>query len=404
MNTPRPTTNYFGNITILYLLSILFTLTQLNAQQLAFPTAKGAGAYSVGGRGGQVIHVTTLDYNAPGGLREAIQTPGPRIIVFDVSGEIDATSEGDYTPIIHGSAYDNITIAGQTAPAGGITIRTSEFMFQDVDNVVIRYIRFRNDVDSYQDAVWFTGGSNIILDHCTFSHGGDECASMAFSIGEMGNVTIQHCFFQDSKTGSILGVDDVEGDFTFTDNVFSNISHRFPNPKGEGHYDITNNIIYNWKIRLIRITGGGTYNVINNYYKPSYGGLRQPGWFGDGVIGNFLHKVQTQSWDNPSIYTTGSIITGQRETPQVDDSDTWTVFAGSHLPENSTVPSQFFTNTPFPLAGHGYTIKTADQAYLDALMNVGADKTLNADGSIFPYRDDKDAADILMIQNRYLLR
>ncbi|WP_299100127.1 Ig-like domain-containing protein [uncultured Winogradskyella sp.] len=396
MRAPKITLNYIGYIPILIL---FFIFSSLNAQQLAFPTAKGAGAYSTGGRGGQVIHVTTLDWDAPGGLREAIQTPGPRIIVFDVSGEIDATSQGAYTPIITGPEYDNITIAGQSAPAGGITLITTEFMFTNVSNVIIRYIRFRGGINSYQDAVWLTGGNNIIIDHCTFSHGGDESGSLASSSRPMSDMTMQHCFFQDSKTGSILGTDNLIGDFTFVNNVFSNISHRFPNPKGDGQYDIINNLVYNWKYRLIRVSGEGTYNVINNYYKTSVNGIRKPGWFGDGYIGTWLQKVQTQASDNPLIYSAGSIVTGQRETPQTDDSDMWTVFAGSHLTENTQVPSQYFTSVAFPIVGHSYPIKTAHQLYEDILLDVGADKTLNANGTIYPYNDDKDAQDILMIQN-----
>ena len=400
MKAPLPKATYVNIRTCLLLILLLLASLSLGAQQLAFPTAKGAGAYSVGGRGGQVIHVTTLDWDAPGGLKEAIQTTGPRIIVFDVSGEIDATSEGYYTPIISGSQFDNLTIAGQTSPLGGITIRTSEFMFQNVSNVIIRYIRFRNDITSIQDAAWFIGGSDIIIDHCTFSHGGDESASMGSSVGSMSNVTLQNCFFQDSKTGTILGVDDTDGDYTFVNNVYSNISHRFPNPKGNGHYDIINNVVYNWKYRLIRITGEGTYNVINNYYKGSYGGIRQPGWFQNSdITPRFLQKVQTQANDNPLIYAAGSIVVDQREIPQTDDSDMWTVFAGSHLPENSPVPSQYFTSTQFPLAGNPYPILPGNVVYTNLLLDVGADKSLNADGTILSYRDDKDNADILMIQN-----
>jgi len=387
--------NQFGYI---LLLVVFFSFYSLNAQQLAFPTAKGAGAYATGGRGGQVIHVTTLDWDAPGGLLEAIQTPGPRIIVFDVSGEIDATEQWIFTPIIQGSAFDNITIAGQTAPEGGITIKVSEFMFQNVNNIIIRYIRFRQMTDGTQDPMWFISTSNVILDHCTFSHGADEGMDLSASSGVMGDVTVQNCFFQDSKTGSILGIDDVEGDFTFINNVYSNISHRFPNPKGEGHYDIINNIVYNWKNRLIRITGGGTYNVINNYYKPSVNGLRLQGWFGDGHI-NWLQKIQTQAHDNPLVYSSGSIVVGQRETPLDDDSDMWTNFAGSHLTVGEQSPSQYFTSSQFPIVGASYEFKTADQAYIDILNDVGANKTLNADGSILQFSDSKDVADILMIQN-----
>ncbi|MAX71652.1 MAG: hypothetical protein CMC76_11255 [Flavobacteriaceae bacterium] len=399
------------NSTLLFIL-LTFSFQNTFAQQLAFPSAKGAGAYATGGRGGQVIHVTTLDWDAPGGLKEAIQTQGPRTIVFDVSGEIDATQEGAFAVIINGSNYDDMTIAGQTAPEGGITIKTSYLMFQDVDNVIIRYVRFRNEgiviqVGTSQylpDSFKYLGGTDIIFDHCTFSHGMDQSATWGNTSGTMGNVTIQNCFFQDSKTGSILGVDEVEGDFTFINNVYSSISHRFPNPKGNGQYDIINNVVYNWRTRLIRITHEGTYNVMNNYYKPSVGGLRSNAWYGDGVISaNTLQKLQAKINKSPLIYTSGNIVTGQRETPQSDDRDMWVYFTASDAPytPNTPVGDQFFTSTQFPLVGETFTIETANDAYNNVVVggDLGAYKTLNADGSINIYRDSKDTGDLNMIIN-----
>ena len=93
----------------------------------AFPGAEGFGAATQGGRGGKVIKVTNLNRTGPGSLHEALLVDEPRIIVFDVSGVIDC-------PLPNGEWLLNkshrlyvadapVTIAGQTAPGAGITIK-----------------------------------------------------------------------------------------------------------------------------------------------------------------------------------------------------------------------------------------------------------------------------------------
>ena len=59
------------------------------AVPLAFPGAQGWAAHTPGGRGGKIIRVTTLAADGPGSFVEAVNSKGPRIVVFEVGGVID---------------------------------------------------------------------------------------------------------------------------------------------------------------------------------------------------------------------------------------------------------------------------------------------------------------------------
>ena len=156
----------------------------------AFPAAEGFGGNSVGGRGGQVIEVTNLNDSGPGSLRAAIDTEGPRIVVFRLGGTIELQSRLEIT-----NPY--ITIAGQTAPGGGITLKTvptykKSAIKIETHDVIIRYIRSRpgpsSDISDSLDALEITGGYNIIIDHSSFSWGTDEVIGIA---NDARDITIQ---------------------------------------------------------------------------------------------------------------------------------------------------------------------------------------------------------------------
>ena len=95
---------------------IALLLAAAVTQPLAFPGAEGAGRTALGGRGGKVVIVTTLADHGPGSLRAAVEAKGPRTVVFAVAGTIPLE-----TPLR--IREPRITIAGQSAPGGGITLR-----------------------------------------------------------------------------------------------------------------------------------------------------------------------------------------------------------------------------------------------------------------------------------------
>ena len=141
---------------------------------LAFPTAEGAGAMSSGGRGGRVIRVTNLNDSGEGSLRQALQTSGARTIIFRVAGIINLRS-----PIFVRSEHSNLTIAGQSAPDGGITITGDRIILdRGFDNAIIRYIRFRGGITTRNDSFEGHGITNVIFDHCSASFAGDEAMSI----------------------------------------------------------------------------------------------------------------------------------------------------------------------------------------------------------------------------------
>src|SRR5687767_14505140 len=86
-----------------------------SGKELAFPGAEGWAAFTPGGRGGKIIRVTTLEASGPGSFLEALNTRGPRIIVFEVAGPIDLKRQTIKL------TEPFVTIAGQTAPDPGIT-------------------------------------------------------------------------------------------------------------------------------------------------------------------------------------------------------------------------------------------------------------------------------------------
>lgn len=284
----------------------------------AFPGAEGAGMYTTGGRGGAVYEVTTLDDDGPGSLRDAV-AKSDGTIVFRVAGNIRIKGGLDIT----GS---NLTIAGQTAPGHGITVIGNETQIKG-DNIILRHLRFRggDEMGTPIDTFGARNVRDVIIDHCSFSWGVDEC----FSVYGNTNVTVQWCIISEGLTNSVHdkgrhGMGGLWGGDTITYHHNLLIHENARNPRfsfTEGMalvVDHRNNVIYNHGITSCY---GGEWsngiNMVGNYYKPGPNTLAKiareivaPGRFGQWhVSGNEIEGHADVTADNTLgiTYPTGGI-------------------------------------------------------------------------------------------------
>jgi hypothetical protein len=148
---------------------------------VAAPILAGAATHGGAVPGGRVIHVTTLADSGPGSLRQAFSAPGPKVIVFDVGGVIHLASDLKL-------ATDRTTIAGQTAPAPGVTLTGGSLRLRASD-VVVQHIAVRPgpadtpEVNGNRDSLTIGGGSRAVHDirveNVSLSWSVDENADIA---------------------------------------------------------------------------------------------------------------------------------------------------------------------------------------------------------------------------------
>ncbi len=275
----------------------------LSGKVPVFPGAEGFGTDTSAGRGGRVIRVTSLEAAGPGTLREALETPGPRSIVFEVGGVV-RLSESLVIP------HPFVTVAGQTAPSPGITLAGAGLVIATHD-ALVRHLRVRvGDAmpgppgDARDGLSVYPGGDgrafNVVVDHCSVSWAVDEGAS---HWGEgVSDVTFRNCIFSENLSRSIHPKGEHSKGLLLGNHgkriavigcLFASNRQRSPYVKGDVSALVVNNLIYNPGTYAVHV---GDYESVGPNIAGIYGNVLWPGpdtWRLAGMVTVHLHTQRS---------------------------------------------------------------------------------------------------------------
>lgn len=226
----------------------------------AFPTAEGFGRFATGGRGGSICQVTTLADSGPGSLRDCLTRSGPRTVVFRVGGTIVVNS----TIAVHDG---RLTIAGQTAPGGGIQIRNGDTPNSAVqiiaDDVIVRHVRFSagptHNRSTNNDALFFAG-NRAIFDHVSARWATDENVDVVYGNRPYGDVTVQWALIAEPLNGTLAHPGGHAYCFmsggrrvSLLHSLLEDCTLRAPDVATRDGFALVNSVIYNWSERALDV-------------------------------------------------------------------------------------------------------------------------------------------------------
>lgn len=354
----------------------------------AFPGAEGCGAEAIGGRGGVVHEVTNLNDSGPGSLREAVDASGPRTVVFRVGGTIALQD----TLVIRN---DNITIAGQTAPGGGICLRDAALVVE-ADDVIVRYIRCRLGDESLResDSVSVNRGRRIIFDHCSTSWSTDETFSVSTNENRLTDVTVQWCFITESLYDSIhlkgphgygsLLRGNRGSRYSFHHNLYAHHAGRSPRPGNYDHWnymidpdgfllDFRNNLIYDFK--------GGHAG-----YNGDHESITKINYIGNNVLRGSQSAEDSVAYKEQSIHNKGYFLNNAMDGVIPIDPYSLVQF-----------PPEY---TPALIAGYKQPAPFSAPSVLTESPALAHERVLDFAGTIFPERDAVDARVVSEVRSR----
>ena len=386
-NTPNVTATRTSTPTMINTSVVTPTSTNVNSSIPAFLGAEGFGKASKGGSGGRVYEVTNTNDSGAGSLRSCVEASGARTCVFKVGGLISLNS-----PLTIANPY--ITIAGQTAPGGGITIKlgtATDVFLTETHDVIIRFITVRpgpggenhgNQIASNGVAIY-----NVMIDHNTYSWGVDSNIETWYRVY---NSTIQWSLISEglnnsthskgahskglmiggyagSESGNTPGSEKI----SVLNNLMASNVDRNPLIQDCGITQVINNVTYNatttFSHQQLNCVAGTSYvNWINNYHKKGTGGAQTD-----------LKIIPSDGGvcSAGKVYMSGNV--GNNGSWSYDFSGTCSALSSSII-------------TSVPASAPAVNTTNANDAYTNVLADAGNSRGLNCDGTWYPRRDAID--------------
>ncbi|HWK52228.1 MAG TPA: hypothetical protein VNR40_20175, partial [Steroidobacter sp.] len=341
------------------------------------PGALGHGISTPAGRGGTVIRVTNTNASGAGSLKACVDASGPRVCVFEVSGTItlpdDLTVRNRY-----------ITIAGQTAPSPGITLRGSGLLIKASD-VLVQHIRVRpgdatgGEPPGNRDALKIEAPreapiSNVVVDHCTFTWSLDEIASAWQywdNISLLNNIfaePLHDSIHPEGKHGFGVLIGPVDGSATLAGNLFANMESRNP-MTAASRTVIVNNLIYNWANSAIDLQSRGlvTQNsVVGNVF------VRGPDTWSNKAPVGFRADASTLR-SGAKVFLSDNLLQGGAST-----SDAWASSVAGSIYGSLNV-ANFKSTAPLAWPASMTTLPTSENVVRDHVLKYSGARPADRD-------------------------
>lgn len=380
----------------------MLPISEMQAQEkmLAFPGADGYGRFATGGRGGEVCYVTRTDDCSDndlveGTLRWALRHDNggrPRTILFAVPGTIYLTSKLKMQ-------YPDVSILGQTAPGGGVTI-SGYPVYICKNNVIIRHIRFRaGDIPSESlTGLDVENCDNVIIDHCSITWSMEECLTAY----DTDYTTIQWCIIgealynsKNSKGARAYAMQWGGEHSTMHHTLVTNSMSRSPRFNGvrkvsatKGDHDqfvdseFANNVMFNWGSN-----NGGSYGgeyvtdakgynrvyMINNYWRPGPNATNSRYFtnpstpYGDWYLSGNKYELSSKHAPKSTVWSDAELAKVNA------DNYYGTVNANASRGINITgANAEKYLLKELPYALSGMTYETADAAFQSVTTKAGA--------------------------------